>query len=250
MLPPRTGPKHTMRTDRSSVHAHRIQEIHGRLLDCFGHPVGWWPAASPFEVILGAVLVQHTRWAAVEKALARLESETGCDPELLLAVPPDRLESWLRPAGCHRQKARRVRALCTWWCAEEERGDLTRLPTRVLREQLLAQEGIGPETADAILLYAFRRMAWIIDQSALRLYSRLGLCGDRAADFQERVLPYLPRGVVWRQEHHALVVLHGQRFCRAEPVCLACPLSRLCRWAQRVPPRRRAIRIARARNPR
>ncbi|MHB1544799.1 MAG: endonuclease [Gammaproteobacteria bacterium] len=221
-----------MRIEQRPIGARRILEVHTRLVSSFGPQKNWWPAECPFEILLGALLVQHTRWSAVMEVLNRLRSETGFDPERLLAVRGPVLEAWLRPAGCHHQKARRIRAIAGWY-RDQGWQQLSDLPSAALREKLLAQEGIGPETADAILLYAFRRRVWVTDRSALRLYSRLGFCQDQASDFRERVLPHIPDEIEWRKEHHALVVLHGQRFCGVAPRCTGCPLTRRCEWHQR-----------------
>jgi endonuclease-3 related protein len=237
------APPSRMRADSPTGVRSRVLTIHDRLVRSFGPQRDWWPAEDPFEILLGAVLVQHTRWALVAQVLARLQRETRLDPDRLLRVRLPLLETWLRPAGCQRQKARRIRAMARWY-REQGFEQLSRLSTAALREHLLAQEGIGPESADAILLYAFRRRVWVIDRSALRLYSRLGLCQDHPADFRLRILPHLPPSIAWRQEHHALVVLHGQRFCSAQPRCTGCSLIRGCDWA------RRAISTGRVPNPR
>ncbi|EQD34189.1 HhH-GPD family protein, partial [mine drainage metagenome] len=122
-----------MRIEQAPTVLRRIREIHTRLVSCFGHQKDWWPAESPFETLLGAVLVQHTRWFAVAKVLDRLRCETRFDPKRLLEVRVSVLESWLRPAGCHHQKAHRIRALSAW-CGEQGFGRLAHLPTALLRE--------------------------------------------------------------------------------------------------------------------
>ncbi len=238
-----------MRSEPHLKTGDRIREIHTRLVKRFGSQKNWWPAASPFEVLLGAILVQHTRWSAVEQALTRLRSGTGLEPSKLLGLPIPALEALLRSAGCYRQKARRIRAISRWYESLDWE-QLAGLPTALLRTALLELEGVGPETADAILLYAFGRRVWVVDRSALRLYSRLGICRDQEADFKKRILPSLPDGIEWRKEHHALIVLHGQRYCQSEPVCKGCPLNSRCAWFHRRPGGRDVFRIGAVRNPR
>ena len=154
-----------------------VLEIYNLLMKENG-PQDWWPADSPFEVMFGAILTQNTNWANVEKAMASLRGVCELTPEGILSLTPDCLEEAIRSSGYFRQKSARLHGFCRFLIDEYE-GDLSRLgsvPTARLREMLLALHGIGPETADSILLYALNRPVFVVDAYTIRLLSRLGLC--------------------------------------------------------------------------
>jgi len=208
-----------------------LRRIYGRLLRALG-PQGWWPARSPFEVILGAVLTQATRWHNAEQALARLRREGALRPRRLLALPPGRLARAVRPAGFFRQKARRLRAVTRWYVARYGgRADrMFRRPWRLLREELLAIPGIGPETADTILLYAGGAPVFVVDAYTRRVLRRHRLIGPRATDeaIQQTAMRALGDDAARYNECHALLVELGKRFChRRDPECGRCPLGAL-----------------------
>jgi endonuclease-3 related protein len=197
------------------------------------YPVrGWWPARSRFEVMVGAVLVQNTRWCNVESAVRALRAAGHLTPALFLTLKPAQLIRLIRPAGCQSVKAQRLQALAVWI---KESGGLRRLAgkeTATLRGDLLGVRGIGPETADAILCFAFGRQVFIADGYARRWLGRLtslpaddlsryercrtaveGLLADPGLDFSEL---------------HAAIVLHGQSVCGREPDCGRCLIRGLC----------------------
>lgn len=197
------------------------------LLQHFG-PQRWWPARTPFEMMIGAILTQNTAWTNVEKAIARLRTARALSPTALRAVPLERLAEWIRPAGYYNIKARRLRALVDWLYAKYQgsvRRMLAERPDR-LRQELLSIHGIGPETADSILLYAAGHPVFVVDAYTRRFLSRHGWIGPRASYdeiaclFSER----LPRDAALFNEYHALIVALGKAYCRAKPRCESCPL--------------------------
>lgn len=193
-------------------------------------PQRWWPAETPFEVMVGAVLTQNTAWVNVERAIANLKRARLLSAGAIVRAHPRRLAACLRPSGYFNVKARRLRAFCRWYLDAGGGAALVRLPTAVLRERLLAVHGIGPETADDILLYAFARPVFVIDAYTRRLFRRLGLIdGDEdyerlRAAFETR----LPRKVRLFNEYHALIVVHAKEVCRVRPVCERCCLRASC----------------------
>jgi len=208
--------------------SHLIQ-AYERLHDFFG-PQHWWPGESPFEIIVGAVLVQNTAWRNVERAIANLREAGLIEPRALYALPAEELAELIRPAGYYQVKARRLRNLLKF-VVEEYDGSLeamfrTDLPA--LREQLLAIHGIGPETADAILLYAGGLPTFVVDTYAHRILARHGWIGY-GADYHE-IKDYfesnLPADATLYNEYHALLVRVGKEYCRrTAPRCDNCPLE-------------------------
>ncbi len=206
-----------------------LQDLYDRLFDAFG-PQNWWPAESPFEVIVGAVLVQNTNWQNVRRAIENLRREDLLQPRALYEVAAEELEALIRPAGYFRVKARRLRNVLHL-LVERYDGSLeamfaTGLPE--LREQLLAVNGVGPETADSILLYAGNLPVFVVDAYTHRVLGRHG-CIDPEADYhaiQDCFQSELPEDVALYNEFHALLVHVGKHFCRKRrPKCDECPLN-------------------------
>jgi len=214
------------------------QKLLAKLGQAFG-PQHWWPADSPFEVMVGAILTQNTSWRQVERAIDQLRQGGLLNGRALRGSTPESLEPLLRCTGYYRLKARRLLALCAFL---EQEGCLERpeclgatddLPT--LRRKLLAVHGVGEETADAILLYALQRPIAVVDAYTRRLAARLGWVdsGIPYASLQERMEAQLPPGDVQkRQELHALIVVQGKTFCRSRPSCSNCPLRGDCTYAK------------------
>lgn len=203
-----------------------------RLLHDACGPQGWWPAESPFEVMVGAVLVQNTAWSNVTRAIAQLRDADVLEPRRLLALTPTELEELVRPAGYYRVKAQRLRNLLRWFVDDYD-GDLARVgdvPLTQLREELLALNGIGPETADSILLYALERPVFVVDAYTLRIWARHGWI-DHDADYyalQAEIADALPSDPALFNELHALLVRVGKDYCKkSRPRCDACPLREL-----------------------
>jgi len=206
-----------------------LRRVLDHLLEAYG-PQGWWPGETPFEVAVGAVLTQNTAWSNVERAIARLREAGLLDPRAIVAAPHDRLAACVRPAGYFNVKAERLRALCAFWLEAGGEAGLAAMETGTLRHALLGVHGVGPETADDILLYAFGRPVFVIDAYTRRLFGRLGLGGadqgyetlragvERALGADARVF----------NELHALIVCHAKEACRKRPACLACCLRGLC----------------------
>jgi len=189
----------------------------------------WWPGATPFEVMVGAVLTQNTSWSNVERAIRNLDAAQCLTAPAIIAAHPTTLGALLRPVGYFNVKARRIQNFCRWYIARGEL--LAQFPTVDLRRELLAINGIGPETADDILLYALNRPVFVIDAYTRRLGTRLGILrGDEnyeklRALFETELTP----DVALYQEYHALIVRHGKDICRKKhPRCNLCVLQANC----------------------
>ena len=200
----------------------RLHAAHG--------PQHWWPGDSTFEIMVGAVLTQNTAWTNVEKAIANLKAAKALSPAAIATAPHRRLAAWLKPSGYFNIKAQRLRALCAWLIRKGGAKRIARLPTEVLRAELLQVHGVGPETADDILLYAFNRPVFVIDAYTRRLFQRLGLIrGDEKYEplrqwFETTLLADVPLF----NEYHALIVAHAKDVCRKRPRCGTCKLGPLC----------------------
>jgi len=207
----------------------RLPQLYRLLLARYGRQ-HWWPADTPFEVMVGAVLTQNTSWTNVEKAIANLKSEGLMDARNIVDCAPEQLADLIRPAGFFRQKATRLAALSRFYLGHGGTRKLRERQIRALREQLLAVHGIGPETADSILLYALHKPVFVIDAYTIRIFSRLGIldAGIRYADAQDFFHDHLPRSTPLFQEFHALIVAHAKHHCRSKPVCGGCPLAHVC----------------------
>jgi endonuclease III related protein len=225
-----------------------IRRLYGVLLREYG-PQGWWPLTSlagrpgfdgrgyhpgvfsyprapaqRFEIVVGAVLTQNTAWANVEKALASLSAAGVRTPGHLLSRAPARLSALVRSSGYHNQKARTLRVVARFF---HPPGRL-RAGKAPGRDELLALRGIGEETADSILLYAFGEPVFVVDAYTRRLLSRLGIAGggERYGAIQEIFHRALPRDPVLFGEYHALIVAHAKARCRVRPLCGSCPVPR------------------------
>jgi len=209
-----------------------LKKIYGKLHDSYG-PRHWWPADSPFEVMLGAILTQNTAWTNVEKAITGLKQACDMTPEALLPLSTEKLQEVIRSSGYFRQKSTRLRGLCRFLLDYYE-GDIPRMeevPTQKLREQFLSLNGIGPETADSILLYALNRPVFVVDAYTVRLLSRLGYCGENSKyeEVQALFMENLEPDAAFFNEYHALIIIHCKQRCRKQtPICADCPLMNVC----------------------
>lgn len=207
-----------------------LDDYYNALLTAFG-PQQWWPAKTPFEVIVGAILTQNTAWTNVERAIANLRREGLLSPPAIEKAPLRRLESLIRSSGYFRQKARKLKAFCKF-LRLEYRGSLKRMfaaPTLALREKLLGVFGIGPETADSILLYAGRHGVFVVDAYTKRIMMRHGWAGEKTTyeDLRWIFERKFPGDTKRFSEFHALIVNTGKNFCRTQqPLCGGCPLGR------------------------
>lgn len=191
-------------------------------------PSFWWPGDSKLEIMLGAVLTQNTVWSNVEKALANLKENDLIHFQKLLALDREELALLIRPSGFFNVKAKRIHNLLTWLEALCQ-GDLNALDgysTDFLREELLAIKGIGPETADSILLYALGRPVFVVDEYTRRIFIRHGLIHEDIDyhELQAFFMDVLPSDTDLYNEYHALIVRVGKNWCkRNKPDCKACP---------------------------
>ncbi len=212
-----------------------LPEIFSRLLAHFG-PQQWWPAESPFEVMVGAILTQNTNWGNVERAMARLKIEGVLFPHVLNELPPATLAEYIRPAGYFNLKSRRLKNFARFF-VERFNGDVAAMravPLAALREELLNVHGIGPETADSILLYAALQPSFVIDAYTYRVLRRHVLVHEDATYDELRALfmDALPADTTYFNEFHALFVAAGKNYCRPKnPRCSDCPLCGL-HWAE------------------
>ncbi|RLB07779.1 MAG: endonuclease III domain-containing protein [Deltaproteobacteria bacterium] len=202
--------------------------VYQKLLNFFGEQ-GWWPADTPFEVVVGAILTQNTAWRNVERAIENLKREGILSPEGLKDVETSRLAELLRPAGYYNVKARRLKNFMDF-LHREYGGDLNRMfsePLHTLRQKILKVKGVGFETADSILLYAGGKPIFVVDAYTKRILARHGVITDGASyqDIQDLFMRNLPRSVPLYKEYHALLVKLAKTFCKTKFVCTGCPLE-------------------------
>lgn len=208
----------------------KLTEVYQLLFDRFG-PQHWWPGETQFEIIAGAILTQNTNWANVKKAIANLKSAHLLTPEKLYHLDLSQLAELIRPAGYYNIKAKRLKNFVNWLFSNYDGQliNLEGLDTNQLRAELLAIKGIGPETADSILLYVFNREIFVIDAYTARIACRHGLIQPDADYEQLRELfqSNLLQDSQLFNEYHALLVRLGKEFCRPKAKCSACPLEKL-----------------------
>lgn len=215
----------------NTVSQRPLIEIFDILYSTYG-PQGWWPGHSPFEVMVGAVLTQNTAWRNVAVAIDNLKSEGLLDAHALLREDPARVKSLIAPVGFFNVKYDRLKALLEYLAEHGVDNDRFRsLPIADLRGELLAIHGIGPETADSILLYAFERPVFVVDAYTRRLFARLGEGWMEKAPYEEVqrfFVDGLRRDAALYNEFHALIVAHCKSTCKRDPLCAQCCLSSLC----------------------
>jgi endonuclease III related protein len=205
-----------------------LKKYFDALLAHYGPPK-WWPADSPFEVMVGAILTQNTAWKNVEKAMHNLKVYELLDARKIHELDQDTLAMAIKPAGTYNLKAARLKGFVAWFL-ERFGGDLDRMkqasPDR-LREELLEVKGIGPETADAILLYALEMPVFVVDAYTHRMVTRHELALEEATyeDLKEVFERDLPRDPKLYNDFHALIVAVGKDFCRVKAKCEECPLK-------------------------
>lgn len=207
----------------------RLIRLYRSLYEAYG-PQGWWPAESAFEVIVGAILTQATAWRNVERAIENLKSAAPLTPHLLLQLDERRLAEIIRPAGYPKLKAGRLKSFVEH-LFKRHGGSLERMLSQELeplRRELLGIHGIGPETADTILLYAAGKPSFVVDAYTRRLLRRLGLIEDEGIGYEELralFMENLPRDAALYNEYHALIVRHCKEVCRRRPLCWRCPIK-------------------------
>ncbi len=215
--------------DNAHPISRQLLEIYQRLLKFFG-PQGWWPGDTPFEVCIGAILTQNTNWRNVEKAITTLKSSALLEPEALHQIPAETLARLIRPAGYYNLKAVRIKAFINF-IFEHFNGRLENMfqvDPAELRNLLLKVKGIGPETADSMVLYAFDKPSFVVDAYTMRILYRHNLIyGEADYDEVRRLfMDFLPEDVELFNEYHALLVRLGKEYCRRKrPRCTGCPLE-------------------------
>ena len=218
-----------MNVNKITLNKLELMMVFQLLLEAYG-PQDWWPGETAFEVMIGAILTQNTAWSNVEKAIANLKQAGIFSETALLDASHDEMAQLIRPSGYFNIKTDRLKQFCGF--LQQQAGDntLRGLETLKLRELLLSVKGVGPETADDMLLYAFQRPVFVIDAYTRRLFSRLGMVvGDESyevlrAGFE---LALEPDAELFN-EYHALIVFHAKRFCNTKPKCSGCPVANQC----------------------
>ncbi len=217
----------------------KLQDIYSRLYAHFG-PQHWWPQSDgAFEIIVGAILTQNTAWTNVEQALANLRRAGLLTPTRLHRSRRSRIARLIRPSGFFRLKTKKLQAF-TRFLFEKHHGRLAQLfalDAETMRQELLAVYGIGPETADSIVLYAAHKPMFVVDAYTRRICSRLGLSRDDASydELQQLFMRHLPRETKMYNEYHALFVALGKNVCRKRACkCSICPLHELCPSAEKL----------------
>jgi endonuclease-3 related protein len=206
-------------------------EIFEKLYRFFG-PQGWWPAESPFEVCVGAILTQNANWKNVEKAIENLKKKNLLTPEALYQLSERELAELIKPSGFYNLKAKRLKNFLKF-LFENYQGDLKRMREEnpeILRRKLLEVKGLGLETVDSILLYALDMPFFVVDAYTYRILFRHGLCPEETTyeELQNIFHANLERDIELYKEFHALLVACGKIFCKMkEPLCEPCPLSEL-----------------------
>ena len=212
-------------------------DIYNTLFSKYG-PQAWWPGAGPLDVVIGAILTQNTAWSNVEKAFTNLKKANLWSLQSIHRINQEELASGIRPSGYFNQKARKLKSFAEHIFIRYE-GDLGKFLNQELsglRSELLSIYGIGPETADDILIYAAEKPSFIIDVYTKRILGRLGVMdinpGSKYEDYQKWVQAQLPEDVSLFNEFHALLDNHAKLICKKTPLCSQCVLIDGCQWAE------------------
>lgn len=205
-----------------------VKKAYDALFDRWG-PQGWWPGKTRLEMMLGAILTQNTAWTNVEKAIANLRVNNALQLNSLLEASQEQIADWIRPAGYFNQKAGYIKTMVG---TLNNRFDgslrkLFELDTPSLKKELLSWKGVGPETADSILLYAGKRPAFVVDAYTKRFLTRHGWCSEDAGytEIAKLFIDNLPEDVQIFNEYHALIVRLGKEHCKTRAECKGCPLE-------------------------
>jgi len=208
-----------------------LSEVYIRLLEFYG-PQHWWPADTVLEIIIGAILVQGTNWRNAEKAILDLKKNNLLDVISLRNVDLSKLAKIIRSSGFQRVKASRIKnfihRLCSDFQCNLDR--LKTLPTARLRKWLLSIKGIGRETADNIILYAFNRSVFPVDKYTRRLFRRLGIIEFNDYEEIRRYVESKITRLDILKEFRALIVVHCKNTCKTQPICRECPLEKMCHY--------------------
>ncbi len=212
---------------KTRKHKRILIEIYDTLYNAFG-PQYWWPGETPFEVIIGAILTQNTSWGNVEKAINNLKKNRVCSINSLYKMQNKQLAALIKPAGYFNIKAKRLKEFMNF-LVSNYRGSVKKMrteDTQLLRNRLLSVNGIGPETADSILLYALEKPVFVIDAYTKRIMQRHKLVSDKTTYHELQTLFHenLPQDTRLFNEYHALFVKLGKDYCKTKPKCSECPL--------------------------
>lgn len=205
---------------------------------------GWWPITidgksiygvdaprnekDAFEIIVGTILTQNTSWKNVEKALINLKSSGNLDLKKINDIQLGELEKLINPSGFYRQKALSIKEFCSFILSF---GSFEKFEKKITRELLLEQKGIGPETADSIMLYALRKTEFVVDAYTKRIFSRIGVIkkDEKYEDMKKVFEENIPKDLEIYNEYHALIIEHAKQFCQKKPLCNNCPLNKICK---------------------
>ena len=207
-----------------------LNRIYRLLLKEYGEQ-GWWPGKTDFEIVIGAILTQNVSWSNVTTALKNLKQRGLLNPRSLFRKPDQEIAPLIRPTGYYNQKATKIKNFLHWFRKYNfSFARLKKIEPSILREQLLSINGIGPETADSILLYALLKRIFVVDAYTRRIFTRLGiLTGDeRYSDIQAVFHGGFQGEVQDYNEYHALIVNHGKYICKKKPICGQCSLVDYC----------------------
>ena len=207
---------------------HTLNDIFTLLLKYYGKR-NWWPARTPYEMMVGAILTQNTNWTNVEKAIANMGDLLN--PQTVLGLSNEELAKLIHASGFHNMKAIKLKALTQWF--ENYGFNIERVKEQdgqKLRDELLSVKGVGRETADSILTYALDKPFFVIDAYTKRILDRLGFTLPKDYDEIRTVIEdIIPRDLYIYNEFHALIVQHAKEHCKKKPVCLDCPLANICK---------------------
>lgn len=210
----------------------QLSQLYTKLLDHFGKQ-GWWPAETRFEVIVGAMLTQRTNWRNAELAIKNLKDANMLSPSKIASADINALEQLIRPSGFYKQKAHRLKTISEYIINNNGTNKLKKRELSGLRKELLAIKGIGNETADSILLYAFGKPVFVIDAYTQRIFKRAGIVAEQTSYsklqkfIEEKIKKNIRfyKDVNFYKEFHALIVLLGKIYCRSNPLCETCPVK-------------------------
>lgn len=205
-----------------------------RILDKRYNCKSWWPVISEnpfFEIIVGCILTQNTNWRNVEKVILNLKNENLLSPEAIIKTDNSKLKELIRTAGYYNQKVERLKEISRFLIKKK---NLKNLTVEELRKELLSIKGIGPETADSIILYAFNKPSFIIDAYTKRIFSRLGIVSENISydKLKELFERNLKKDVILYQRYHGCIVEHAKNICKKRPACQSCYIKNLCKTAK------------------
>lgn len=211
-------------------HSKMLMDIYNRLIDRFGEQ-NWWPAESRFEMMVGAILTQNVNWNNVEIAIVNMKDENILNPTSITDSSLEKIQETIKPTGFYKQKSKRLKRLAK---AVMESGGVERLLHRGdLRKYLLNIKGIGPETADSIILYGADEARFIIDAYTMRVLKRVMKYEGTYKELQHFLESNLKKDEELYKEYHALIVELGKNYCKKEPLCSSCPLIEMCQYTEK-----------------